>query len=578
MNFRSNAILFCLFVICVSAHAQPAISGKVSGGFQAPASRDNEGRRHVLKGSDAKPIGNKIFEITAPRVTSFRPDNTLDMVIEAPICQFDSNSNIASSDSDLSFKTTDGRFSIQGAGWLWDPSQSHLTISNKVVALVQKSALANSSVGADARLKTQTNQPVRITSKFFIYDGNLATFDGGVRVEDGADTLICDKLMIDFQNPEGVQKIEAVGDVGLLQNETEVHSGRAIYNTKDNMIQILEKPVWKSGLREGSSDTLLLDRTKNAFFADGNVYMKLPFTNVVSTNIVATTTNAPSTNRFLEIFSEKFRFTNASTSGPSHAFYEKNVRARYEETQLRCAELNVDFSTNNQVRRILASKDVEIVSGENHAFGDSAVYDVSTDKINLVGNPHWELGNTHGRSQTLVLFPKTKEIYAFQNVEMSMPSHAMANLQLFGIRTNSPTTTNKQTTVQISANNFSHQNNVSVFHDNVQVIDERGKLECGMITVSTGASNQVQRIVAEKEVVISQKDLVAKGAQATYDVPQGLIYLTGNPSISSTGRVAVAEAFIINRNKNTFSVLPGKYRIKMEAKQKENTSPFNIKS
>ncbi len=578
MRLRFSVELILLAGLSLfTTFAQPAISGKISGGFQAPAARDNEGRRHVLKGSDAKPLPNKIFEITAPRVTSFRADNTLDMVIEAPICRYDSVSNVASSDSDLSFKTTDGRFSIQGVGWLWDPSQSHLTISNKVVALVLKSALNNPSPGQHPG-KTQTNQPVRIISDSFIYDGNLATFIGNVRVNDGDDTLNCGKLMVDFENPQGVQKIEAIENVSLHQGETEVRSGHAIYDTKDNIIQILEKPVWKSGLREGSSDTLLLNRSNNTFFAAGNVYMKLPFTNVVSTNMLAAGTNAPSTNRFLEISADKFRFRNASTNGqPSHAVYENNVRARYEETQLRCVQLDVDFSTNNQVSRVFAQKNVEILSNENKAFGDSATYDISSDKINIIGNPHWELGNSRGSSQTLLLYPKTKEVFAFQNVEMLMPAQAAGNLGLLGARTNSlsrtnsPSTTNK-TVVKISSDNFSHQDNISVFHDNVVVTEERGKLECEMITVLSGASNQVQRIVASKNVVISQQDMVARGDEANYDVPQGLLYLTGNPTITSGDRTAEAAAFIINRNQNTFSVAPGKYRIRMQAKRKE-TAP-----
>jgi lipopolysaccharide export system protein LptA len=69
--------------------------------------------------------------------------------------------------------------------------------------------------------------------------------------------------------------------------------------------------------------------------------------------------------------------------------------------------------------------------------------------------------------------------------------------------------------------------------------------------------------------MISQMDIVATGDQAIYDVLQGIIYLTGDPVIKSPGRTAEAGAFIINRNQNTFSVLPGKFRIKMEPKRKE---------
>ena len=37
----------CLLGYNLSSLGQPAITGKISGGFQAPAARDNEGRRHV---------------------------------------------------------------------------------------------------------------------------------------------------------------------------------------------------------------------------------------------------------------------------------------------------------------------------------------------------------------------------------------------------------------------------------------------------------------------------------------------------------------------------------------------------
>ena len=212
---------------------------------------------------------------------------------------------------------------------------------------------------------------------------------------------------------------------------------------------------------------------------------------------------------------------------------------------------------------------MEIISDENKAYGDYAVYDVQKEKINITGKPHWELGNSHGQSETLVLFPQSREVYALNEVEMFMPSHAMGNLQIFGVSTNSAAQTNKSSTVKISAEIFSHQDKVSVFQDKVQVVDERGKLECDRITVYSGASNQVQKVVADKNVMISQMDILATGDQAVYDVLQGIIYLTGDPVIKSPGRTAEAGAFIINRNQNTFSVLPGKFHIKMEPKRKE---------
>jgi len=571
--------LILALIVAGPVYAQPKFSGKISGGFQAPAARDNEGRRHLLKGTDAQPLGNKLFEITAPKVTSFGASNNVEMMIEAPKCIYDSGSNVAYSDSELSFKTTDRRFSIQGKGWRWDPSVSHLTISNQVVAFVQKAALGN--IGEPA---TRTNLPVKVVSESFSYDGAAATFSGNVRVTDSGDTLTCGQLIVDFQNPEGVQRIEASDKVYLAQADTEVRSGHALYNVRENIIRLSENPVWKAGAREGSSDLLLLNRSNNTFVAEGNVYMKLPFTNVVSSNITASA-NAAATNRFLEIHAANFEFTNASTNGPaSHAIYRDNVRAKYLETELRCAELNVYFVTNNQLGRIVAQGDVQIISAENKAFGNEATYDVATDRVNLAGNPHWESGEhgeRKGSSKTVVLYGKSREIFAFGSVEMTMPSSGPASLELFQGKTNQPalpatqTTvaqTNAPTLVRIQSDVFSHGGNVSVFQDHVRVQDGQGSLECQLVTVFTGASNQVQRIVAEKKVQISQGEIVARGEKASYELSRGMIYLTGNPEITSEGRSVEAEAFIINRNKNTFAVLPGKYRIKFPAKTKERAS------
>src|SRR5262245_10389271 len=66
--------------------AQLPISGKITGGFQAPTSTDPQGRRHLLKGTNAVPRGNNTFEITQPRVTSFNADDTPDMFIESQSC------------------------------------------------------------------------------------------------------------------------------------------------------------------------------------------------------------------------------------------------------------------------------------------------------------------------------------------------------------------------------------------------------------------------------------------------------------------------------------------------------------
>ena len=255
-----------LWIVAVGvqiAYAQPKISGKISGGFQAPTSTDERGRRHVLKGETAEPRGDNVYELTQPRVTSFNADDSPEMYIEAPRCFYHLRQNSAYSDSGLSVRTADGRFAIQGVGWNWNPESAVLVISNDVVAFVQKSALATNLSGKIGG----TNTPVRISSKRFLQAGEKASFEGDVVVQDGPDRLSCSRLEIVFVKPEGLQTIEAVGNVELVQKTATVQSGRAIYDLKKNEVRITEEPRWNSEQREGSAKTLVLNRLENSLVA-----------------------------------------------------------------------------------------------------------------------------------------------------------------------------------------------------------------------------------------------------------------------------------------------------------------------
>ena len=206
---KLSALIFLLLSLGAQAWAQQSVPGKVSGGFQVPATRDNEGRRSVLKGSGGQPLGGGKFEITDARLTSFKADDTRDMIIEAPHCIFETARNIAHSDSEISVQTADGRFSIRGVGWRWDSKTSQLVISNQVFATVRKAALAELSGGTPTTVPSTTNTTVEITSKTFMHQSDLATFAGDVVVEDGPDTLRCGRLIVNFEGQGGVQRIEA---------------------------------------------------------------------------------------------------------------------------------------------------------------------------------------------------------------------------------------------------------------------------------------------------------------------------------------------------------------------------------
>ena len=557
-------MLFCGGEVAVQS--QPKVSGKISGGFQAPTSTDERGRRHVLKGSTAEPRGENIYELTDPRVTSFNADDSAEMFIEAPRCFYHLRQNSAYSDSSLSVRTADGRFAIQGVGWRWEPNAAELTISNQVVALVQKAALATNLVSGAG-----TNVPVRITANRLQQLGERASFIGNVIVQDGNDRLTCARLDIVFVKPEGLQVIEAIENVELVRENATVKSGRMVYDLKGNEIRITEKPRWTSEQREGSANMLVLNRADNTLTAEGEVYMRLPLTNVASA-----AGGAVATNRFLDVRSENFRFEEGTSNRHARAVYRGGVSVQHPEATISSTELTVGFNSTNRIERISAEGEVKVQSGESQAFGERADYDLATEKIVLSGKPHWKVEQTTGRSELLVFYPRTQELLALNGVEMIVPGRSLGTLFSVNLKTNAGVSVSTNAPMTIRANSFSRGTDVAVFNENVQISDPRGKMSCEMVTIVSAGTNQVRRVIAEGGVRIEQPDLLATGERAEYDVSTGLVHLTGKPKLLSEGRSLRAEAFIIDRNRNTFSVSPGKFRIEMpmeESKKLRSRTP-----
>jgi lipopolysaccharide export system protein LptA len=569
--------LISIFLLLSNVCAQqPSIGGRVKN-FTSSA-QDTEGKRSVIKGSEAHALSKEVYEIINPKVTTYQSEDRLDMTIDSPKCVYNTSTRVASSASDLSVKTAEEKFAITGIGWLWQPAESMLTISNQVVATIRKSALVTNQPPITAQQSTnkptRTNTTVIVHSDFFVHHGDLATFTGHVLVEDGPDTLNCAVLKVQMQEHGGAEQIDAVNDVILRQQETEARAGKAIYGVKENLIRLSEHPSWKSGLREGSSGVLTINRTNNTFHAEQNVYMKLPNTNATSrgTSTIAKAPQANGTNQFIQVYSDSFDYLDpGKEAATGTAFYRGNVRVLQPNGEIQCKFLTVLFSPkDNRLLEAIADDEVEVVSGENRAFGTRAVYDLPTEKITLSGNPHWALDERKGSSDYMIFYPHTEELLALQHVHVMLPPSSTGDFRTFGnAATNRPSATisSTNTPMEIFSDLFSRQGTISVFRDNVLVLDQQGELTCAMLTVRSGASNQVEHITADQKVIIKQENMVAVGDQAVYGMTNGIIQLFGHPKITTPERTVVADSFLINRQTGTFQIR-GKYRIEMKNPKK----------
>jgi lipopolysaccharide export system protein LptA len=464
----------------------------------------------------------------------------------------------------LSLKSVDGRFALDGVGWSWTPARSVLVVSNQVSATVRRAALSGGATNRPAE------PPIRITSERLVYSGSRAVFSGQVRAKDGTQTLECGELTVDLADAGGVREIQARQAVHLVQPGVEVWSELASYQLATNLLRISEGARWKLGEREGSARTLTLNRAAGSTKAEGDVFMRFPTTNLVaaSTNSVAASTNAAAARRdAIEVRAEMFE--HAERGGTNAvAIYKNHVRVVHPTGQLACEKLTVEFEPDGRgLARLIAEEKVEIVSQKNRARGAKAVYELAQSKATLTGEPQWELEGLQGRSDLVVLHPNDEEIFALGNVELVTKPGAANRWDGFGLNTAKAGAGDTNAPVHIFARSLAHGARVSVFSEDVRLVDSRGEMRTPLLTVYHGASNRIDRAVAERGVRLQQGTDVAIGQRATYTVADGLVELTGDAALTRTNGTVHAERFVLNRLRNTFG-MRGNFQIRMPAEKK----------
>lgn len=104
------------------------------------------------------------------------------------------------------------------------------------------------------------------------------------------------------------------------------------------------------------------------------------------------------------------------------------------------------------------------------------------------------------------------------------------------------------------------EKNIAVFHDNVVIKDENGKLYADIMRVFfEGEDREISYVKAEGNVIIYVDNKIAKSQKAVYDVSAGKLELTGNPRIQEDKNVYAADKITIFQK-------DGKTKMKLEPK------------
>ncbi len=104
---------------------------------------------------------------------------------------------------------------------------------------------------------------------------------------------------------------------------------------------------------------------------------------------------------------------------------------------------------------------------------------------------------------------------------------------------------------------FDYKKKLAVFEDNVVVADPRLRLTARRLTVTFDENSNVETILAEGQVVITQEDKLATAEKAIYEVATGQIVLEGRPKIQRGSDTLEGTKITFWRDQNRLICQPG---------------------
>ena len=436
----------------------------------------------------------KDFEIYTYRLITNDPahaTNAFDMIVSAPECLFNRNEASGSSDGPLTAQTADGRFLIQGTGFLWQQkgTNASLTISNKVFTTVKNDLLATSGA---APVSTETGGKfIYIHSDSFHFDrnANLITYQDHVHAQDEQLDLTCDMINIRRATNGPISELTADGSIVIMDNITHGRTTgeHAVYSDVGGaqLVTLTGNPYWQNGPEEATAQAFIFDRSHQTFSAQGAAHFKLPASSISGSGFLLTPQ------------------TDADELAPAAA---TNLADVYAGT----ITLQLPATTNGPIQGVTAETKVVIRDPDHHslATGDRASYTAADGLLVLSGNAQWQSDEGTARAEVLTFDRTNLAFAALTNAYLKLPLSALNKSSAFGnFASRNSATTNRF--LEVTSDSYDYREQALTFHRQVHAgllegDATLGTLESGTLTVGFRQTNVLQSIVADSNVHLRQ--------------------------------------------------------------------------
>ncbi|GEM_PF-4177413 len=254
------ALLLCSCLPAATVRAAGGFEGIVFKGWKIRVTdRDQEGGQGKgaarLFGEEAREEGNGLFHVTRLRLESYSPEvngaSLTNLIIEAPTSVWDTEKETARSKDEITAWTPDGRFRIEGRGFLWERGSGLLIVTNGVHTTMLPQSTESTPSGGRA-----TPIEIRAWELHLGLDNGkrFARYRRMVDVQDPSGVnLKCFELRVDFEEKDGRNELARVvaDSAVLIRGEMDGRAFEAVgesatYLTASSRIIMPDSPVIRS--------------------------------------------------------------------------------------------------------------------------------------------------------------------------------------------------------------------------------------------------------------------------------------------------------------------------------------------
>ncbi len=567
-----------------SGHAQPVV---VQGGFKSAEYYDpphENQMKSMLEGSGAEPQPDGRVLVTNAKRQSFLVNGEVELTVEAPQCLYDPTKRTISSSGPMLAKTGDGKFSIEGEGFLAQQTNSILLVSNRVHTVLRLEGLNPPTATTRTNASAAASPGINIFSDKFEYSekSGVGVYQGNVRV--AGTNLAGTAARLTVVLPLAEHRVESLlAETNVVVDYKNIHAtgARATYSADTGLIHMTGQPTWRIEDRDGSGDELVFDRTNRIFWANGHARLKMPARSMGASGFLEPPVSAsapapPLTNQFVEILCDNYVLrTNL-------AVFHDQVRVSDRlggqlRGQMTCGLMTLTIAGTNELQKMVAEHNVVIARADSQFTADHAVYTATNGLLDLTGNPAWRTGTREGKGDLVRAKPASEEMLVRGNAVMKLPAVEVGQTTFTGSGTPRPGKSKGGT------NEFAHifsdvyllTTNAALFRGHVRIEDPQLKETCEVMTMLTlpELGKDGRMIIAEPSVVFDVVDDQGRsfhgtGQKAVYThrltttVTNDVMELTGQPAMLETTNVVGRNNIITLDLASHILTAPGKYTLR----------------